>query len=359
MRDIQVNPHGTAAVVVGVLDQETTFAGTDNSGRFRISMGCRATTSGGWAACTSACCRAREGETIMRVSIALTNYSWPDGRFAVHLRDIARAADDAGMDTVWVPDHLLQADPSVGLGQRDMLEAYTTLGFLAAATERVRLGCAVSAVTFREPALLLKAVGTVDALSGGRAWLGIGAGYLAAEAAAMGLPLPPVAERFDRLEETLRIAARVWDGDPAPFAGVHYRLDAPQFHPAPVRRPPIMIGGTGERRTLRLVARYANACNVFDIPDGGVTVRYSLDVLARHCAEVGRPYGEVEKTMGTRLFDGETGEDFARRNAVAAEWGIEHLAVIVSAPWTLDRLRPLAEAVPLLAGVGSPVVRTA
>ncbi len=233
----------------------------------------------------------------MRVSISLTNYSWPEGpqRLGPRLGQLVRDADKAGIDTVWVPDHLLQADPTAAPDQVDMLEAYTTLGFLAAHTERVRLGTMVTAVTFRAPALLVKAVSTLDVLTGGRAWLGIGAGYHDAEAKAMGLSMPPVAERFERLEETVQIATRMWAGDESPFEGTHYRLASPQAYPLPVRRPPILIGGTGQRRTLRLVAQYADACNVFDIPDGGATVRHNLAVLARHCQDVGRPYEAIER----------------------------------------------------------------
>ena len=219
------------------------------------------------------------------------------------------------MDTVWVADHLLQADPTAAPGDTEMLEAYTTLGFLAAQTERVRLGTMVTGVTFRPPALLVKAVTTLDVLSGGRAWLGLGAGYHGEEAAAMGLPLPPVAERFERLEETLRIAARMWAGDESPFEGRHYRLERPEGSPPPIQRPrpPILIGGTGERKTLRLVARYADACNLFDIPDGGRTVTHKLAVLAQHCDDVGRPYDEIEKTLSTRLEAGESSEAFVAR----------------------------------------------
>ena len=233
----------------------------------------------------------------MRTSISVTNYSWPAGatRLAAELAEVARAADEGGIDTVWVTDHLVQADPTAPPGDKDMLEAYTVLGYLAARTERVRLGAMVSPVTFREPALLVKAVTTLDVLSCGRAWLGIGAGYLGSEAEAMGLPLPPTAERFERLEETLRIAEHMWAGHSGRFDGAHYHLADPVNAPAPLSRPrpPILIGGTGEQRTLRLVAQYADACNVFDIPDGGQTVRHKLAVLARHCAELGRPYGEI------------------------------------------------------------------
>jgi F420-dependent oxidoreductase-like protein len=293
----------------------------------------------------------------MRVSINLTNYSWPDGpgRLGEVLGWLARAAEEAGIDTVWVADHLLQADPTAGPDDTEMLEAYTTLGFLAARTERLRLGTMVTGVTFRPPALLVKAVTTLDVLSGGRAWLGLGAGYHGEEAEAMGLPLPPVAERFERLEETLRIAARMWAGDETPFAGTHYRLGRPVGSPPPVRRPhpPILIGGAGERRTLRLVARYADACNLFDIPDGGRTVKRKLEVLARHCQDVGRPYDAVEKTLSTRLHPGEAAGEFVARCAAAAALGIEHAVVITPGPWTAEALATLGAAVPLLGEVGT------
>jgi alkanesulfonate monooxygenase SsuD/methylene tetrahydromethanopterin reductase-like flavin-dependent oxidoreductase (luciferase family) len=230
-----------------------------------------------------------------------------------------------------------------------MLETYTTLGFLAARTTRVQFGALVSPVTFREPAVLIKSVTTLDVLSGGRAWLGIGAGYQADEAAAMGLPLPPQAERFDRLEETLRLAAHMWAGDTAPFHGTYYRLDEPVARPLPVRRPhpPILVGGTGERRTLRLVAQYADACNVFDIPDGGTTVRRKLDVLARHCADLGRPYDDVSKSISTRLAADESASGFADRCAAFAELGLDQVIVITDGPWSVDRVQTLADAVAL------------
>jgi F420-dependent oxidoreductase-like protein len=182
----------------------------------------------------------------------------------------ARAADQSGLDTLWVSDHLLQADPNISPGA-EMLEAYTTLGFLASHTERIRLGTMVTAVTYRPPALLVKAVTTLDVLSGGRAWLGIGAGYHQGEAAAMGLSLPALGQRFERLEETLRIALAMWAGDDTAFEGIQYRLARPVNRPNSIRRPhpPILIGGMGESKTLPLVARYADACNLFDIPDGG------------------------------------------------------------------------------------------
>ena len=283
----------------------------------------------------------------MRIGISITDYSWPSGPagLAAELARTARAADDAGLGTLWLSDHLLQTVPGRDPGET-MLETYTTLGYLAGQTERIGLGAMVSPVTFREPAVLIKAVTTLDVLTGGRAWLGIGAGYQGEEAAALGLPLPPVAERFERLEETLQLARQMWRGDATPFHGKHYQLERPIGSPLPLRSPgpPVLIGGTGEKRTLRLVAEYADACNVFDIPDGGETVRRKLDVLARHCADVGRPYDAITKTIGTRLNDGETAAEFAGRCAGFAELGIDDVLVIVDGPFTEAHIRTLGEA---------------
>jgi alkanesulfonate monooxygenase SsuD/methylene tetrahydromethanopterin reductase-like flavin-dependent oxidoreductase (luciferase family) len=214
----------------------------------------------------------------------------------------------------------------------------------------------VSGVTFRPPALLVKAVTTLDVLSGGRAWLGLGAGYHGEEAEAMGLPLPPVAERFQRLEETLRIAAQMWAGDDTSFEGRHYRLGRPAASPPPIQRPrpPVLIGGTGERKTLRLVAQYADACNLFDIPDGGRTIKHKLAVLAGHCADLGRPDEQIEKTLSTRLEAGESSDAFASRCAAAAALGIEHMVVLISSPWTAEALSTLAAAITTLRQAGSP-----
>jgi F420-dependent oxidoreductase-like protein len=283
----------------------------------------------------------------MRLSLSITNYSWPSGppALAGELARIACAADEGGLDTVWVADHLLQADPT-SVPDAEMLEAVTTLGFLAAQTRRVRLGVAVSPVTFRPPTLLIKVVTTLDVLSGGRAWFGVGAGYHEDEARAMDLPLPPVAERFERLEETLQLALQMWAGDSSPFHGRHHRLERPFGNPLPLTRPhpPILIGGMGERKTLRLVAQYGDACSLFDIPDGGKTIRHKLDVLRRHCEALGRPYEAIEKTAGTRLHPGESAAQFAERCAALAALGIEHAVVITAGPWTEDAVAVLAAA---------------
>ncbi|MFG1700964.1 TIGR03560 family F420-dependent LLM class oxidoreductase [Nonomuraea sp. NPDC049309] len=288
----------------------------------------------------------------MKTSISVTNFSWRDGTMAARLGEIAEAADAGGLDALWVADHVLQTDPyGAGPGETEMLESATTLGYLAARTSRIRLGTLVSAVTFRPPALLIKAVTTLDVMSGGRALFGIGAGYQADEAAAMGLPLPPLPERFDRLEETLQIALRMWAGDAQPYRGTYYTLDAPLCSPLPISRPhpPILIGGTGEKRTLPLVARYADACNVFDIPDGGETTRRKLGVLRELCERIGRPYDEIEKIMATRIRPGESAAAFADRCAGFAPLGIDHVVVLTSGPWTVQAVDTVAEAARRLA----------
>lgn len=292
----------------------------------------------------------------MKLSLSVTNFSWPDAPEALRrqLEWLVRSADDGGLDTVWVADHVLQGDPASS-PEEAMLEAYTTLGFLAAHSERVRLGSAVTPVTYRSPSVLIKAVTTLDVLSHGRAWLGIGAGYHELEARTMGLFLPPTKERFDRLEETLRLALRMWAGDDSAFDGAHYQLERPVNSPNSVQRPhpPILIGGTGERRTLPLVAKYADACNLFDIPDGGKTIRHQLEVLARHCAAVDRPYEQIEKTVATALAPGESTESFVRRCADIAELGIDHVIVITrGAAWSKDAVGTLTDAVPALERVG-------
>jgi F420-dependent oxidoreductase-like protein len=288
----------------------------------------------------------------MKLSVSVTNYSWPD-RTADRLTSLAGFLDDTAVDTLWVADHLLQADPAGRLDE-PMLEAYTTLGYLATATSRIRLGTMVTAATFRAPALLVKAVTTLDVLSGGRAWLGIGAGYNADEARAMGLFLPDTAERFDRMTELLLLARHMWDGDETPFRGEYLDLERPVGSPRPVTtpRPPVLIGGTGERRTLRLVAEYGDACNLFDVPDGGAAIRRQLAVLARHCADVGRPADEIERTVTTSLHDGENAAKLTDRCHALADFGIEHVVVIARGrPLTENDLDTVAGAAAQLGGL--------
>jgi F420-dependent oxidoreductase-like protein len=230
----------------------------------------------------------------MKLSMSVTNFSWRDGPLAGRLADIARIADEGGLYAVWVADHLLQADPyGARPGETEMLEAYTTLGYLAGHTSRIRLGAMVTAAVYRPPGLLVKAVTALDVLSGGRAFLGIGAAWNEQEATGLGLPFPPVAERFGRLEEVLQIARQMWSSEDGPFHGRYYQLEATVNSPQPVQqRVPILIGGGGERKTLRLVARYADACNIFAGPEAG----HKLQVLREHCDAEGRNYDEIAKT---------------------------------------------------------------
>jgi len=272
----------------------------------------------------------------MKLSVSVTNYSWRD-QLHDRLASLAGFLDDSAVDTLWVPDHLLQADPASSLDE-PMLEAYTTLGYLAAVTSRIRLGTMVTAATFRAPALLIKAVTTLDVLSTGRAWLGIGAGYDVDEARAMGLFLPGTAVRFARMTELLRLARYMWSGDETPFRGEYLDLDHPVGSPRPVTtpRPPVLIGGTGERRTLRLVAEYGDACNLFDVPDGGAAIRRQIDVLERHCVDVGRKSDEIERTVTTALLDGESSDQLGARCQALGDLGAHHVVVIA-------RGRPLTE----------------
>jgi alkanesulfonate monooxygenase SsuD/methylene tetrahydromethanopterin reductase-like flavin-dependent oxidoreductase (luciferase family) len=285
----------------------------------------------------------------MKLSINVTNYSWPGppDQIARHLSALARRADDAGLDTLWVPDHLIQADPTATLDE-PMLESYATLGYLAAVTTNIHLGTMVTWGSIRPPALLVKVVTTIDVLSNGRAWLGIGAGYNASEAAMTAVPFAPTAERFARLEEILQLADHLWSGSQERFDGPFHVLERPISSPTPVSRPRILIGGMGERRTLPLVARYADACNLFDVPDGGATLRRKLDVLAAACDAAGRDASAIEVTLSTRLADGETVDQLTDRCATLSALGVDHLVFIRSGPWQpgpeldviLDAARP-------------------
>jgi F420-dependent oxidoreductase-like protein len=247
----------------------------------------------------------------MRLGLQVSRFTWSGAPASTGAtwRQVARDADDAGLSSLWVMDHFFQIR-TVGAAEEDMLEGYTTLAHAAAVTERIELGTLVTGVSYRHPGILLKTVTTLDVLSGGRAWLGIGAAWNEQEHRGLGVPWPSTRERFRLLEDTLRLAQRMFADDDLPFEGEVLRLERPLNHPQPVRRPPIMVGGGGERRTLRLVAQYADACNLFDTGLGPEGIPHKLDVLRRHCEEVGRDYDEVSKTCLARLTLG-TGTDRA------------------------------------------------
>jgi F420-dependent oxidoreductase-like protein len=269
---------------------------------------------------------------IVRIGLTVTSFTWPGGPEAIGptLGRVARDADEVGLASLWVMDHFWQI-PMNGAEDEPMLEGYSALAFAAAHTRRIRLGTLVTGAVHRYPGVLLKTVTTLDVLSGGRAWLGIGAGWYDAEAAGLGIPFPAVAERFERLEETLRIVRHAWSGQARPFEGRHYALRRPLISPAPLTapRPPILVGGSGERKTLRLVAKYADACNLFDTPE----IPHKLSVLREHCEREERPYEEIEKTVVARLpltGPGGSVDQCADRCEELAAHGIEH--VILSLP---------------------------
>jgi len=265
---------------------------------------------------------------------------------------VARTADEAGFDSIGVMDHFFQI-AMIGPPEQDMLEAYTTLGYLAACTARTRLLTLVTGAVYRHPGILAKMVTALDVLSGGRAWLGIGAAWNEAEARGLGVPFPPLAERFERLEETLRICLQMWRGDETPFHGKHYQLERPLNRPQAVTmpHPPIMIGGSGERKTLRLVARYAQACNLFPGPD----MARKLEVLRAHCDAEGRDYNEIEKTCIYRFDVGARGErvsEMVDQLAALAELGIDMAIGGLAGVWSLTPLEVMAsEVIPAVAAL--------
>jgi F420-dependent oxidoreductase-like protein len=234
----------------------------------------------------------------MKLAIHFPNFTLPGGPATLPstLTETARAAEDGGCSTFTVMDHWFQME-QLATSEDPMLEGYTTLGFLAGRTERMTLGLLVTGVTYRHPGLLAKTVTTLDVLSGGRAQLGIGAAWYEREHLGLGVPFPPLSVRFERLEEALQICLQMWSDDDGPYEGRYYRLAETICSPPPVSRPrpPILIGGSGEQKTLRLVARYADACNLF-APDPSV-VAHKLEVLDRHCDAESRDPAAIERTI--------------------------------------------------------------
>lgn len=235
----------------------------------------------------------------MRLGLQITAFKWPGGPSAIGptLARIVRQADDVGFDSIWVMDHFFQIR-SVGREEDPMLEGWTTLGFMAAHTSRARLGLMVGGVHYRYPGLWVKAATTLDVLSGGRAWLGIGAAWNEGESRALGFPFPPLADRFEMLEETLRISHEMFAGErgsEAAFHGRQYEATRLMNSPQSISRPrvPIMVGGGGEKKTLRLVAQYADACNVFGAPE---VIARKYEILRAHCEAVGRDPDEIERS---------------------------------------------------------------
>ncbi len=267
----------------------------------------------------------------MKLGLQVPYFSWRGTPSSVGptFAQIAQDAEEAGMSSLWVMDHFFQIN-AIGPPELEMLEAYTALAFAAAHTSTIELGTLVTGVTYRHPGVLLKTVTTLDVLSGGRAWLGIGAAWNEEEHSGLGVPYPPLADRFERLEETLQIAHKMRTGDDSPQMGAHYQLTRPLNSPPPIGRLPIMVGGSGEKKTLRMVAQYADACNIFDFGPEGVRAKY--EVLDAHCEALGRHPAEIERTVITRM-------SLSSDGAPLAESGEETLTV----PQAVDKLGALAE----------------
>jgi F420-dependent oxidoreductase-like protein len=291
----------------------------------------------------------------MKLGIGITTFPWPAEQIGPVVSGIATAADEAGVDSLWVMDHFFQIRLSGLPPESPMPEAYATLGFLGGLTKRIKLGTLVTSVAYRHPGVLVKTVTSLDVLTGGRVIFGVGAGApfnvepagpgpgmsRVFEAEGLGIPFPSLAERFERLEEVLQIAHQMWRGDDRPYQGTHYQLVRPLNSPNSLQRPhpPILIGGSGERKTLRLVARYADACNLFDVPGSRFrdNIGHKLDVLREHCAREGRDFDAIEKTVTSNADFGEEPKAGAAallahlRELAAA--GIDHALVSPRRAW--------------------------
>jgi F420-dependent oxidoreductase-like protein len=286
----------------------------------------------------------------MKIGLQIPSFTWPGGANELPrtLTRIARAAEDAGCASLWVMDHFFQIE-MIGKLEEPMLEGYSALSFLASVTERVRLGTMITGVIYRHPGILVKTATTLDVLSGGRAYLGIGAGWFEREARGLGVPFPSLKERFERLEETLQIAHQMWSGKVAPYNGKHYQLAETLNSPQPISKPhpPIMVGGSGEKKTLRLVAQYADACNLYAFQNAE-PIRAKLQVLRQHCDIVGRPFDEIERTALGALDVGpgptrlRSAIEFCRDLGAA---GIQHFIVSLPSVHEITPIEMLAKEV--------------
>lgn len=282
----------------------------------------------------------------MKFGLQVNNFTWPGGGNAIGptLARVTRTADEVGFDSIWVMDHFFQIR-GMGPPEAPMLEGMTALGFMAANSTRARLGLMVGGIHYRQPGLWIKAATTLDVLSGGRAWFGIGAAWNEEESTGLGFAMPPLRDRFEMLEETLQMANAMWSGGSGsgePFAGRHYTATRLLNSPQAISRPriPIMIGGGGERKTLRIVAQYADACNVFGGPE---QVAHKYAVLREHCERLGRPFEEIERStlQGVNL-DRDDPSAIVERFGALAEAGAQHILFSVRGVNDTDRLERIA-----------------
>lgn len=287
----------------------------------------------------------------MKLAVHYPSFSFPGGSEAIGptIAATVRSAEDNGCAQFTVMDHWFQME-ALATAQDPMLEGYTTLGFLAGQTQSIKLGLLVTGVTYRHPGLLAKTVATLDVLSGGRAELGIGAAWYDREHAGLGVPFPPIAERFERLEEALQICLQMWGPDEGPYQGIHYQLAETICRPMPLQspRPPILIGGGGEKKTLRLVAKYADACNLFATDQAAV--QHKVDVLEQHCQDVGREFSSVHKTITSgSLGPPQEAGSFVERMKPYADMGIDQVWVTPAGPDPAEWIAKFAgEVVPKL-----------
>jgi F420-dependent oxidoreductase-like protein len=289
----------------------------------------------------------------VKFGLQVNSFTWSGGAAAIGptLARVTRTADDVGFDSIWVMDHFFQIR-GLGPPEAPMLEGLTALGFMAANSEKAQLGLMVGGIHYRPPGLWIKAVTTLDVLSGGRAWFGIGAAWNEEESTALGFPFPPLRDRFEMLEETLQMAHAMWAGGTGTgeaFSGKHYTATRLLNSPQAISRPriPIMIGGGGERKTLRLVAQYADACNVFG--DAG-RIAHKYAVLREHCERLGRPYDEVERsTLQSVDLDAQSSDELVERFGALGAAGAQHILMSVRGVSDVSKLERLgAEVLPQL-----------
>lgn len=283
----------------------------------------------------------------MRVGLQVPHYrpSTPENR-REWLKNLAQKIEAGGFYSIWVMDHFHQLGFWLGKPETEMMEGYTTLGYLAGVTEKIKLGLMVGGVIYRYPALTVKTISTLDVLSGGRMYFGIGAAWYEKECKSLGLPFPETKVRFELLEEQLQIAHQMFKGDASPYKGKHTQMDNPANNPAPLQQPhpPILIGGMGPKKTLRMVAQYADACNFFGGRDDEV-IKESLEILKDHCKRLGRPYDEIEKTaLQTTSFDGSE-PDPVKRATQLHEWGFTHVIFNIKGDYSEKNLDYLIEKV--------------
>lgn len=290
----------------------------------------------------------------MHIGLQIPNFTYPGGvpTLQQDLKNIVQTADQGGFYSIWVMDHFFQIQ-FIGPAELNMLEGYSALSYFAGITDRVKLGTLVTGVVYRHPGVLVKTASTLSVLSGGRAYLGIGAAWNEQEALGLGIPFPPTKVRFEMLEETLQIAHKMFADEATPFDGKHFKLAQPINHPLPLSKPPILIGGGGEQKTLRLVAQYADACNLF-ARMGDAALQQKLDALKAHCDKLGRDYNAIEKTAlnSVHLAPGQdSAAGVIRECEQLAKLGFSH--IIFNMPNTYE-IKPLEvfakEIIPAVAG---------